>query len=89
VHLLEARGSRDANDNYQLDLQLTKGFTVGPVRLAVIGSVYNVFSAEQPTTVCEHVSGCGFEEDGGPISAGDPTEWQTPRRYELGFRVEF
>jgi len=36
VHHLEPRGSRDANDLYQLDLQLTKGFTVKGVRLALI-----------------------------------------------------
>jgi hypothetical protein len=89
VHYLEPRGSRDANDHYQLDLQLTKGFTVGPVRLALIGSAYNVFSSEQPTAVCGHISGCGVAGNGDPIDMGDPTNWQTPRRYELGFRVGF
>jgi hypothetical protein len=88
-HYLEPRGNRDANSSYQLDLQLAKGFTVGPVRLALIGSAMNVFSDERPTAVCQHISGCGFEEDGSPITMGDPTDWQTPRRYELGFRVEF
>ena len=88
-HFLEPRGSRNANSSYQLDLQLAKSFTVGPVRLALIGSAMNVFSNEQPTAVCWHVSGCGFEEDGSPITMGAPKDWQTPRRYELGFRVEF
>jgi hypothetical protein len=89
VHYLEPRGSRDANDVYQLDLQVTKGFTIGPVRLAVIGSAYNVVSHEQPIAVCQHISGCGVAEDGAPIVMGDPTDWQPPRRYELGFRLEF
>jgi hypothetical protein len=53
------------------------------VRLVLIGSVYNVFSDERPTEVCERVGGCG------EIEMGEPTDWQTPRRYELGFRVEF
>ncbi|MBP2649145.1 MAG: hypothetical protein H6Q77_2769, partial [Gemmatimonadetes bacterium] len=79
VHLLEPRGSRDANDVYQLDLQLTKGFTIGPVRLALIGSAYNVVSHEQPIAVCQHISGCGVAEDGAPIVMGDPTDWQPPR----------
>jgi hypothetical protein len=82
-HFLEPRGSRDANSSYQLDLQLSKGFTVGPVRMVLIGSVYNVFSNERPTAVCTHDGGCGDFE------MGEPTDWQTPRRYELGFRVEF
>jgi len=83
AHYLEPSGSRDANNEYQLDLQLSKGFTIGPVRTVLIGSVYNVFSAEQPTNVCWHISGCG------EIEMGEPTNWQTPRRYEVGFRVEF
>jgi hypothetical protein len=83
VHLLEPRGNRNANGNYQLDLQLSKGFTIGQVRLVAIGSVYNVFSDERPTSVCARVSGCG------DINMGEPTNWQTPRRYEVGFRVEF
>ena len=82
-HLLEPRGNRDAFSNFQLDLQVSKGFGVGPVRMVLIGSVYNAFSDEQPTAVCGHISGCG------DIEMGDPTDWQTPRRYELGFRVEF
>ena len=83
VHFLEPRGSREANDSYQLDLQLAKGFTIGPVRLALIGSLYNAFSSEQPISVCQRISGCGS------IAMGEPTNWQTPRRYEVGFRVEF
>ena len=82
-HNLEPRGSREANSNYQLDLQVSKGFTIRRLRLVLIASVYKVFSDEQATFVCAHISGCG------DIEMGDPTDWQTPRRYEVGFRVEF
>ncbi len=41
-YFLEPRGNREANDSYQLDLQLSKGFTAGPVRFVLIGSVFNV-----------------------------------------------
>ena len=82
-HLLEPRGSRDAYNQHQLDLQVSKGFAIGPVRTVFIGSVYNVFSNEQPTSVCTHITGCGG------FDMGEPTNWQTPRRYEVGFRLEF
>jgi len=82
-HLLEPRGNREANTNHQLDLQLSKGFNIRQARLVLIGSVYNAFSDERATSVCQRISGCGGIEMGGP------TNWQTPRRYELGFRVEF
>jgi hypothetical protein len=84
TYFLEPRGNREANDSYQLDLQLSKGFTAGGVRFAVIGSVFNVFSSEQPVAVCHWISGCGLETE-----MGEPIEWQIPRHYEVGFRVEF
>ena len=87
---VEPRGAREANPNYQLDLQLSKGFTVGGrMRFVLIGTVYNTFSSEQPTGVCQSVSGCGVDSDFNPVEAGDATMWQRPRSYEVGFRFEF
>jgi hypothetical protein len=84
VHYLEPRGNRNGDSYYQVDLQISKGFTMRQVRLVLIGSAYNAFSNEQPVAVCAHFSGCG--ED---FEMGDPVAWQQPRRYELGLRVEF
>ena len=89
LHLLEPRGSREANSTHQLDLQLSKGFRTGRVRFVVIGTVLNTLGSERSTDVCDLISGCGSYEDGAPINMGDPTNWQTPRRYEVGFRIEF
>ena len=83
VHYLEPRGSREAFDAYLLDLQLSKGFTFGQVRIVLIGSAFNVFSTEYPTGVCDEISGCGEYE------MGDAETWAIPRRYEVGFRIEF
>jgi hypothetical protein len=88
-HFLEPRGSREAYSEYQIDLQLSKGFTTGGVRFVLIGTALNVLSHEQGNFLCMYVSGCGFDEDNNPINMGDPQDWQTPRRYEVGFRVEF
>jgi len=60
-----------------------KGFTISRVRLVLIGSVYNAFSTEYGTGVCNGVSGCGEYEP------GDATTWRRPRSYEVGFRIEF
>jgi hypothetical protein len=74
AHFLEPCGSRDGSSYYEIDLQLSKGFTVNRVRLVLIGSAYNVFSNEQPIAVCARISGCGdFKMD-------DATYWQIPRR---------
>ncbi len=86
---VESRGNREANPNYQLDLQLSKGFTVGQMRFVLIGTVYNALSNEQPTGVCQSVSGCGLDDDGNLIDTGDATTWQRPLSYEVGFRFEF
>jgi hypothetical protein len=89
TYYVEPRGSRDGNSNYQLDLQVSKGFTVGSsLRLVLIGSVFNVFSSEQVTSICSSINGC-TDVNGESVDLGGPTNWQTPLRYELGFRVEF
>jgi len=80
---LEPRGSREGDEWTQLDVQATKAFNLGRVRLQLIGAVLNLFDSENATAVCERETGCGDFE------MGDPTEWQIPRRYELGLRVEF
>ena len=88
VWFAEPRGNREANSNYQLDLQLSKGFTIGQVRLVLIGSVFNALSQERVITVCSSINGC-TDSDGNHADTGGATNWQTPRRYEVGFRVEF
>jgi hypothetical protein len=82
-YFVEPRGSREGSDSSQLDLQLAKGFGLGAVRLRLVGTVINVFDSENPTLVCNDVDGCGDYE------LGDPIEWQQPRRFELGLRLEF
>lgn len=81
---VEPRGSRHGDNEWWLDLELNKGFTIGSVRLVAILSAFNVFSTEQVTGVCARVTGCG-----GDIELGDAIAWQYPRRWEVGLRVEF
>jgi hypothetical protein len=84
VYYVEPRGSREGFSAYNLDLQLSKGFTIGNrVRLVAIGSVYNTFSSENAIAVCSATFGCGA------YLTGEATAWSLPRSYELGFRVEF
>ena len=83
VMFVEPRGSREAEENHQLDLQVSKGFQLGPTRLQLIGAVYNLFSVENPIWICEEVAGCGEYEQ------GEGTQWQLPRRFEIGMRLEF
>jgi hypothetical protein len=89
VRFEEPRGNRTANENYQIDIQISKGFALGAVRFELIGTVYNLLSSEQPVDVCGRVSGCADPEGEGIVSLGAPVDWQKPRSYELGFRVEF
>ncbi len=85
TYFVEPRGSGKAYPNYQFDLQVAKGFNLGAgTRIEVILAVFNLLSNEQPIEVCESISGCL-----GDVELGEPTDWQVPRRYELGFRFEF
>jgi hypothetical protein len=83
---VEPRGSREAGqDRWNLDLQVSKGFALGSqVRIELIASVFNAFSNEYVTQVCDDVGGCGSTGD-----LGDAIDWATPRRYEAGIRLEF
>jgi hypothetical protein len=83
---LAPRGSLRANSNSELDLEIRKGFRIGDVRLQLIGTVINVFNAEQVTGVCETNNDWG---SCGSTLFGQATTWQTPRRFEAGFRIEF
>jgi hypothetical protein len=84
VWYAEPRGNREGYDAYNIDLQVSKGFTIADrVRLVLIGTVENTLSTEYETGVCNAISGCGEYE------LGDPDTWRLPRRYEVGFRVEF
>jgi hypothetical protein len=80
---LEPRGNREAFTASNLDLQLSKGFAVGEARVVLIGTVLNAFSNEYGTQVCSDIGGCGG------FATGEAIAWAVPRRYELGFRVEF
>ena len=84
VYYLEPRGSREANDNYRLDLQVARGFNFGrDLRFELIAAVHNAFNDEQVTGVCARVEGCGG------VDLDLATSYRQPRRYEAGIRFEF
>lgn len=80
---VEPRGSFRANSNYQLDLQLSKGFKIGNVEITALAAIFNAFDSERPTSVCQRQEGCGS------LSHGDPLTFQRPRGYEAGLRLTF
>ena len=79
--LFEPRGSRRGSSNHQLDLQISQGFRIGRVDLQGFLTILNVFSSEQPV-----VYETGELE---VLPWGTPLEYQLPRRYEIGLRLEF
>ena len=79
----EPRGSGEGATAYNTDLQASWALDLRNTRIQIIGTVYNVFSTEYVTQVCTAVSGCGGYE------TGEATAWTTPRRYEIGLRLEF
>ena len=81
TYYVEPRGNREGpEDAYNLDLQVTWGLPLGSTRIEFIGSVFNVFSREDVTGVCESIN-CSV--------LGEPDAWRTPRRYEVGVRFAF
>jgi len=74
----EGRGSRRLPSFRQLDLEFSKGFTIGKTDLRLYLSVINVLNAESVTAVNEYE----------PL-AGQPTDYQKPLRLQLGMHYTF
>ncbi len=87
-YFTEPRGSREGPSDSWLDLQITKGFRIGPTDLELIVSVINVLSREEATRVCNKITGCG-DVNGVPTELGDPIGWENPRAWEVGMRLTF
>lgn len=74
----EGRGSRRLPHFSQLDLDFSRNFRIRGAELRLIASVLNVFDREAVTAVNT------LEE-----SAGEPVDYQRPRRFEVGLRCAF
>ena len=89
LEFVEPRGSRRLPDFYRWDAQLQKDFIVGPVRLGLIGAVFNILDTEIAIQRDGNVGSGGTVEEPTNDRFNFATAWQRPRSYELGFRVEF
>ncbi len=88
VEFLEPRGSRRLPHFYQWDAQLQKDFMVGPVRLGVIGSVFNILNTEIAVARNGSVGTTSLADPDNP-QFNFNTAYQRPRRFEVGLRLEF
>jgi hypothetical protein len=88
VQFLEPRGSRRLPDYYQWDALVQKDFLVGPVRLGIIGSVFNILNTEIPVARNGSVGSTDLSNPNNP-QFNYNIDYQRPRRFEVGFRAEF
>jgi hypothetical protein len=86
---LEPRGSRRLPHYSQWDLQIQKDLPFGPLRLSLIGTVYNVLDTENPIARAGNVGAAGTPEHPTNPKFNLDTAWQHPRHYEVGVRIEF
>jgi hypothetical protein len=78
---LSERGAYETKSTWQLDLQGSKTWNLKKVDLTIVGTVYNVFDRELDLT---------FNSEAFIDTAiGEATSYRLPRRYEVGFRIEF
>jgi hypothetical protein len=89
LEFLEPRGSRRLPDFYRWDAQLQKDFLIGPVRLGVIGAVFNILDTEIAIQRDGNVGAGGTVEEPTNPRFNFATAWQRPRSYELGLRLQF
>jgi hypothetical protein len=84
VIYLAPRGSFRGTSTYNVNLEVRKGFPIGPVRTELIATVLNLLGSEQINGVCQTALGCN-----GIYPWGGPDSFLPPRRYEAGVRLEF
>jgi TonB dependent receptor-like, beta-barrel/Carboxypeptidase regulatory-like domain len=84
VLYLAPRGSFRANSNYNVNLEVRKGFLLGAVHTELIASVLNLLGSEQANGVCGSALGCN-----GIYPFGARVGFTQPRHYEVGVRAEF
>jgi hypothetical protein len=89
LEFLEPRGSRRLPDFYRWDAQLQKDFPIGPLRIGIIGAVFNILDTEIAIQRDGNVGDGGSIEEPTNPRFNFATAWQRPRSYELGFRIEF
>lgn len=78
---LSKRGGYETKSTWQLDLQGSKTWNLKKVDLTVVATVYNVFDRELDLTFNSEA----FVD----VEIGEPLSYRLPRRYEVGFRIEF
>ena len=72
-------------------LQVSKAFKVGSVSLEGVITIQNLFDQEWDATFNSTAFRQMLDDEGNYVwmPIGHPTSYWDPRRYELGFRVEF
>jgi hypothetical protein len=102
---LEPRGNTETEPVWNVDFQFTKAFRVGSIDMSAVLSVYNLIGEETADTFNGTAFRVTNSDFGDPVQTGvDPNGdpeityympigqelgWRLPRRYELGFRLEF
>ncbi len=97
-YYVSRHGAERAPSYYRLDLRIEKSFHVGPLTLAVYADIFNVTDNQQVFAIdgslgTIHLAG---DAPGAAYTVVDPNpsygqanEWQFPRSYFFGFKVEF
>jgi hypothetical protein len=74
------RGSQEVGDNWEADLYIEQPFKIGPLDLSIYANVFNAFNNQQPTARLNNVDYDTY---------GEPSAWQSPRRVQLGIKIEY
>ncbi len=77
---LEERGSYEYGSYNQTDLYLEQPFTFKGITVALYANVFRLFDQQSVTTRQANTDVGSF---------GEPTAWQSPRSYQIGFKFEF
>jgi len=80
IRFAEPAGTNRSPSHYQIDLNYTQDFDIGPIKLQLRGDVFNVLDKQ---------TGYAYQPVISSANYGKPTEYFDPRRFQLAVRVLF
>jgi hypothetical protein len=95
---VSTKGANRLPDAWRLDLRLEKDFSLGPIILGFVVDVFNATDNQEATDIDANLGTITLEDDepGAAYTVidansryGQYIEWQAPRSYFFGFKVEF
>jgi hypothetical protein len=86
---ISERGEYETKSIWQLDVQASKTWNLNKFDITAVFTVYNILDNEADESFNTEAYFPSENAENPPPEVGETLTWWLPRRYEVGFRIEF